>query len=52
MLFILTQHYRDEALLKSFIDYFNCGNTYSYLNHTEFRCQSFKHISETILPFF
>ena len=34
------------------IDFFKCGHTYSYLNYTEFRCQSFKHIYENILPFF
>jgi LAGLIDADG DNA endonuclease family protein len=52
ILFILTQHIRDELLLKSFIDFFDCGHTYSYLNYIEFKCQSFKDNSEKILPFF
>jgi hypothetical protein len=52
ILFILTQHIRDELLLKSFIDFFECGNIYSYLNYIEFKCQSFKDNYEKILPFF
>jgi len=52
ILFILTQHIRDELLLKSFIDFFDCGHTYSYLNYIEFKCQSFKDNYEKILPFF
>jgi hypothetical protein len=52
LLFILNQHIRDELLLKSFIKFFECGHTYSYLNYIEFRCQSFKDNYEKILPFF
>jgi len=52
ILFILTQHIRDELLLKSFIDLFDCGHIYFYLNYIEFKCQSFKDYYEKILPFF
>ena len=52
LLFILTQHIRDELLLKSLINFFECGQTYSYKDYTEFRCQSFKDNYEKILPFF
>ena len=52
ILFTLTQHIRDELLLKSFKDYFGCGHAYSYLNHTEFICQSFKDNINKIIPFF
>jgi hypothetical protein len=52
LLYVLTQHIRDELLLKSFIDLFECGHTYSYLNYIEFRCQSFKENYEKIIPFF
>jgi len=52
IIFILTQHIRDEILLKSFIDFFECGHTFSYLNYIEFKCQSFKDNYEKILPFF
>lgn len=51
-LFILTQHSRDELLLKSLINFFKCGHTYTYLNNTEFKCQSFKYNYGTIMPFF
>jgi len=52
ILFILTQHIRDELLIKSIKNFFECGNTYSYLNYIEFRCQSFKANYEKIIPFF
>jgi len=52
LLFVVTQHIRDELLLKSLIDFFGCGQTYSYKDYTEFRCQSFKDNYEKILPFF
>jgi enolase len=38
--------------LKSLIDFFGCGQTYSYKDYVEFRCQSFKDNYEKILPFF
>jgi N-acetylglucosamine-6-phosphate deacetylase len=34
------------------IDFFGCGQTFSYKDHIEFRCQSFKNNSKIILPFF
>jgi hypothetical protein len=43
---------RDELLLKSLIDFFGCGQAYSYKTHTEFICQSFNNNYEKILPFF
>jgi hypothetical protein len=52
LLFVVTQHIRDELLLKSLVDFFGCGQTYSYKDYTEFRCQSFKDNYEMILPFF
>jgi hypothetical protein len=52
LLFVVTQHIRDELLLKSLIDFFGCGQTYSYKDYIEFRCQSFIDNYEKILPFF
>jgi LAGLIDADG endonuclease len=52
LLYVVTQHIRDEFLLNSFIDFFECGHTYSYFNYVEFRCQSFKDNYEKIIPFF
>jgi len=52
LLFVVTQHVRDELLLKSLVDFFGCGQTYSYKDYIEFRCQSFKDNYDKILPFF
>lgn len=52
LLFVVTQHIRDELLLKSLVDFFGCGQTYSYKDYIEFRCQSFKDNYDKILPFF
>ena len=52
IIFVLTQHIRDELLLKSFVNFFGCGQAYSYKDHTEFTCQPFKDNYEKILPFF
>jgi len=52
LIFVLTQHIRDKLLLESLVNYFKCGHVYSYKDHSEFVCQSFKNINEKILPFF
>uniref|UniRef100_UPI0021158EFD hypothetical protein n=1 Tax=Aspergillus sclerotioniger TaxID=319627 RepID=UPI0021158EFD len=52
IIYVLTQHVRDDLLLKSLVDFFGCGQAYSYKNHSEFICQSFKHNYEKIIPFF
>ncbi len=52
LVFLLTQHNRDEFLLKSMANFFRGGQTFSYKDYVEFRCQSFKKNYENILPFF
>ena len=52
LIFVLTQHIRDELLLKSLVDFFECGQTYSYKDYIEFRCQSFKDNYDKILKIF
>lgn len=52
LIFVLTQHIRDELLLKSVVNFFSCGNCYCYKNHLEYVSQSFKDNFEKILPFF
>ena len=52
IIFIITQHNRDELLLKSLVKIFECGHIYFYKDYIEFRCQSFKDNYEKILPFF
>jgi hypothetical protein len=49
-MFVLTQHIRDAQLMKNFIDYFGCGQSYS--TKAEFKCQTFRGNYEKILPFF
>ena len=52
--FKLSQHTRDEALMKSFITYFNCGTYYKYQTRPlgDFRCVNFTNNSEKLIPFF
>jgi len=52
--FQLTQHSRDEALLRSFIDYLGCGVYNLVAGRTEgnFIVSSFSDISYKIIPYF
>ena len=52
IIFVLTQHIRDELLLKSLEKFFGCGKIYSYKSHTQFICQSFQDNYNIIIPFF
>ena len=52
IIFVLTQHIRDELVLKSLVNFFACGQVYSYKHHSEFICQSFINNYTKILPFF
>jgi hypothetical protein len=51
--FQISQHFRDAALLKSFIEYFDCGNYYLRPNQNvgDFVVTKFSDIHEKILPF-
>lgn len=50
--FVLTQHRRDYALMQCLVDFFGCGQSYTYKDYAEFKCVTFKDIYEKILPFF
>jgi len=50
--FRFNQHVRDKDLIQSLVDYFGCGSYYSYKNYAEYKCQSFEHIYDIIIPFF
>lgn len=54
LVFQITQHSRDENLLKSFISFFNCGrySTRSSKYHGDFLVTSFSDNYEKIIPFF
>ena len=50
--FQLTQHVRDKFLIKSLIDYFNCGNAHQSKNVFRYRVSKFSDLSKKIIPFF
>ena len=54
LIFQLTQHTRDELLLKSLVDYFGCGKYYlsSRGSYGDFQVGKFSDILEIIIPFF
>lgn len=53
LMFELTQHYRDERLLKSFIDYFGCGKVCQVGKEgVRFKVEKFSYNFNQILPFF
>ena len=54
LVFGVTQHSRDENLMKSFINYFRCGNYFVRANHDfgEFQVTKFSDITGIIIPFF
>ena len=52
LVFQLTQHSRDEKLMRSFIDYFDCGNIFKDGNNFVFRVSKFDDLDNKIIPFF
>lgn len=50
--FSLTQHSRDDLLMKSLIEYFNCGNVHKYQEACYYRISNLPGITEKIIPFF
>nr|YP_009577872.1 LAGLIDADG endonuclease [Cordyceps cicadae]QBG64897.1 LAGLIDADG endonuclease [Cordyceps cicadae] len=54
LVFTISQHVRDELLLKSIINYLNCG-TYRVHNNRDlgdYICSDFENIYTKIIPFF
>lgn len=54
LVFTLTQHSRDEQLMRSLIKYLNCGNVIKNRNREarDFRVTKFDDITSKIIPFF
>lgn len=52
--FILTQHNRDEVLMRTFVDYFGCGSYYPHSTRDigEYKCQDFHNNYNKIQQFF
>ena len=52
MTFQLTQHIRDEQLMRSFLEYFDCGNIYKKGEAFDFKVTKFPDNYYKIIPFF
>jgi hypothetical protein len=52
LFFRVSQHSKDEQLLRSFIEYFSCGNYYNNRMAGEFMVAKFSDITSKIIPFF
>lgn len=52
LVYKLTQHNRDEQLMRSLIQYFDCGGVHTYIDILEFKVTRFTDIVNKIIPFF
>ena len=52
LVFKLTQHTRDEELIKSLIEYLKCGNIYRDINAFYFKVTKIDYIENKIIPLF
>jgi len=52
LVFRLTQHSRDEKLIRSFIDFFQCGFVFQNREAYSFKVTKLSDINEKIIPFF
>ena len=50
--FKLAQHSRDEQLMRSLVDYFDCGNVYFYSEAIDYRIRKFSDLTDKVIPFF
>jgi hypothetical protein len=50
--FVITQHTRDETLIRSFKEYFQCGNIVTSKNAISFKVTNFSDTKDIIVPFF
>lgn len=52
LVFTLSQHSKDEELIKYFISYFDCGRTYNREAATDYKVRNSSDIQEKIIPVF
>jgi len=52
LVFQVSQHIRDQELMKSFINYFKCGLYVNSFPWGYYQCIKFSDIYSTIIPFF
>lgn len=50
--FILTQHSRDELLMRSLVDYFDCGNIYFYREAIYYSITKLSVLIDKVIPLF
>ena len=50
--FKITQHYRDEQLMRSLIEFFGCGAVYKRRETFEFEVTKFSDLTDKIIPLF
>ena len=52
LVFVLTQHLRDQQLLICIMKYFGCGNVYKKGKVFDYRVSKLSDIEKKIIPFF
>jgi len=52
LVFKITQHAKDEQLMRNLIEYFDCGYLYKDREVFEYRVDKFCDIKNKIIPFF
>jgi hypothetical protein len=52
LIFQLTQHVRDEQLMRALINYLNCGNVNKKKEALDFKVTKFASITDIIITFF
>jgi len=50
--FNLSQHSRDERLMRSLIDYFDCGSVYFHREKIDYRIRKFSDLTDKVIPLF
>lgn len=50
--FILTQHNRDNQLMRSLIEYLGCGNVYNDSETVQFVVTKYNDLTDKVIPFF
>jgi hypothetical protein len=52
LIFLVTQHVRDEQLMNSLTEYLNCGNLHKKREVFEYQVSKFADLTDRIIPFF
>jgi hypothetical protein len=52
LVFKITQHEKDEQLMRSLVDYLGCGNLYAYDTFVDYTINKFNDLDEKVIPLF